>query len=291
MPRDTCALCLTKAPLRRSHIVPSFFGAYLKETSATGYLRGGSVPNLRKQDLLTEELLCNACEGRFAVWKKDFKELALEKVQHDRYTELDYGPWLLRFIVSVSWRVLVAGWRQLATERPRLSSLITSTSENWRLFLLDARKHPGTEHHLFVVAGSPVSISADAHEKTLHYLLRSIDAGTGGNGRTFFVYTKALRSLIFSPIVPSSPRGWINTRVHTGCGKLISPQAIAMPGFGEFLSSRVRDSFSETLSERQRTKITEAVLRNPERALSSESYEVHKATQRLITNRKTKDGW
>lgn len=275
----------------RSHIVPSFFGAYLKETSATGYLRGALAPNLRKQDLLTKELLCSECEGRLSVWEKDFKEFALEKVQDDRYTELEYGPWLLRFIVSISWRVLVTGWTPPTAEHPKLSALLRGTLENWRLFLLDARKQPGSEHHFFVIAGFPVSMPSDAHQKTIHYLLRSIDAGTAGNGRTFFVYTKALRSLIFSPIVPASPRGWINTRVHAGAGKLVSPQKIAMPGFGEFLSSRVGDVFSHALSAKQRAKITEAILHNPERALSSESHEVHKATRRLITNPKAKGAW
>ena len=48
-----CALCNDKADLRKSHIIPAFFGSYLKKTSATGYLRSGEAPNLRVQDLQT----------------------------------------------------------------------------------------------------------------------------------------------------------------------------------------------------------------------------------------------
>src|SRR6266568_3733391 len=102
------------------------------------------------------------------------------------------------------------------------------------MFLLGERKQPGSIHHLFLFAGVPESISGPWHGKSLHYVLRSVDATTGGNKQTLFVYTKAIRSLMFSPIVPASPHGWVNTRVHAG--KIVSPQKIAMPGFGDFFN-------------------------------------------------------
>jgi hypothetical protein len=272
-------------------IVPSFFGAYLKETSATGYLRGALMPNLRRQDLLKEELLCDSCEVRFAVWEKAYSEWAFRTVQDDDFRQLEYGAWLLPFLVSISWRVLATQHEDVAEKYPQFSSIVERTLESWRLFLLGARRQPGSEHHLFIFAGTPENMPADSHEKTLHYLLRSVDATTAGNGRTFFVYTKALRSLIFSPVVPASPTGWTNTRVHCGLGKLISPQRVAMKGFGEFLTSRVEDCFAQALSDSQKAKIDEAILRDPVKALSSESYMVHKATKRLITRPKTKGHW
>lgn len=204
---------------------------------------------------------------------------------------MEYGPWLLPFVVSISWRVLVTGCDEVAEDSPHLSPLVERTLENWRLFLLGLRKQPCSEHHLFIIAGAPANMPADAHEKSLHYLLRSVDVTTAGDGHTLFVYAKALRSLIFSPLVPASPHGWINTRIHAGNGRLVSPQKIAMRGFGGFLSSRVEGCFAHSMSEKQRAKINEAVLRNPERALSSESYKVHQATRRLITKPKTKGAW
>ena len=84
-----CALCRDEAELRQSHIVPSFFGAYLKETSATGYLRGAATPNLRVQDLCKEPLLCDSCECRFSTWEKKYKEEAFERVQNDSFRELE----------------------------------------------------------------------------------------------------------------------------------------------------------------------------------------------------------
>jgi hypothetical protein len=284
--RNSCALCHNEAELRQSHIVPSFFGAYLKETSATGHLRGAVTPNLRIQDLSKEELLCDSCEGRFALWEKDYKEQAFEKVQNDAYRQLDYGPWLLPFLVSLSWRVLVTQREDLVGDYPQFSSVAERMLENWRLFLLGKRRQPGSEHHLFVFAGVPESMPTGLHEKILHYMLRAVDATVGANSRGFFVYTKALRSLVFSPVLPASPSGWVNTRVHVGRGRLVSPQKIAMAGFSDFLNSRTGLAFAQPLSDKQRAKIGEAMLRNPERAITSESHKVHEASKRLIRSRK-----
>jgi hypothetical protein len=283
---NTCALCHNEAKLRQSHIVPSFFGAYLKETSATGYLRGAVMPNLRIQDLSKEELLCDSCEGRFAVWEKSYKERAFPTVQDDAFTQLEYGPWLLSFLVSLSWRVLVTQRVDLAGDYPQFSGVVERTLENWRLFLLGDRKQPGSEHHLFIFADIPETMPADLHEKILHYMLRAVDATTGANRRILFVYIKALRSLVFSPILPASPSGWANTRVHVGQGKLVSPQKIAMSGFGDFLNSQAEEAFAQSLSDNQKAKIGEVMMRDPERALTSESYKVHQASKLLIRSRK-----
>jgi hypothetical protein len=266
--------------------VPSFFGAYLKETSATGYLRGAETPDLRVQDLVKHELLCDSCEGRFAVWEKAYKENAFQSVQDDGFTQLEYGPWLLPFLVSLSWRVLVIEKDGLVVDHPQFSAIVKRTLENWRLFLLGDRRQPGSEHHLFIFAGVPETMGAGWHEKSLHYILRVVDATTGVGGRTLFVYTKAIRSLVFSPIRPVSPSGWVNTRVHAGHGRLISPQKIAMAGFGDFLNSRIEDAFRQPISEKQMGKIGEAMIGNPERALASESHKVHQASKQLLGKRK-----
>lgn len=283
---DICALCLNKAELRQSHIVPSFFGAYLKETSATGHIRGAETPNLRVQDLLRKELLCDSCEGRFAVWEKAYKENAFQNVQDDGFTQLDYGSWLLPFLVSLSWRVLVTEKEGLAEDYPQFSAIVERTLENWRLFLLGNRRQPGSEHHLFIFAGIPETMPVESHEKSLHYMLRAVDATAAVGSRTLFIYTKALRSLVFSPILPASPSGWMNTRVHAGQGKLLSPQKIAMAGFGKFFNSRVGEVFCQPISEKQMGRIGEAMMRNPERALSSESHKVYRASVQLLAARK-----
>jgi hypothetical protein len=285
-----CALCQSKAELRLSHIVSSFFGAYLKETSATGHLRSADTPNLRVQDLRKERLLCDACEERLSVWEGEYKEKAFKLLQDDNFRGLEYGAWLLPFLVSISWRVLAAEQKELITRRPKFRGVVERTLQNWRLFLLGERSQPQSEHHLFVFAGIPQSMPPDSHERSLDYVYRAVDATTAVGNRGIFVYTKALRSLIFSPIVPSTPSGWENTRVHAGQGRLVSPQKIAMRGFGAFFNSRIELAFGRPLSGKQLTKIEEAMVQNPDRALASESYKVRVASRKLIRPGESREG-
>jgi hypothetical protein len=285
---EVCALCGNKAELRNSHILPAFFADYLKKTSATGYLRGAVSPNLRVQDLSKEKLLCDACEQRFSTWERKFAEAAFNVIQKDGFQELAYGEYLLPFLVSVSWRILVRDRASLVLDCPQFSRVIDQTLHNWRQFLLGQRKQPGSEHHLFIL-GIPEELPEDSHEKSLYYLLRAIDGTPGFGERTLFVYSKCLRSLIFSPLVPASPSGWSNTRVHASGGRLISPQKIAMAGFLEFLNSRIDMTFAESLSGKQKSKIAQTMLRAADKALQSESYKIHLASKRLIPRKTEKE--
>lgn len=125
-------------------------------------------------------------------------------------------------------------------------------------------------------------MNGDFHPKLLHYLLRGVDASPAFSERQLSVYSKLLRVLLFSPLIPSRPAGWINTRVYAGVGRLISPQTIRMRGFGDFLNYRVQECYAGSISERQREKIRDAVMKDPERALQSESFAVHQLSERLI---------
>lgn len=286
-PRPTeptrCALCLQLRPLRISHIVPAFAGRYLKETSATGYLRGGTNPNLRRQDLAKVPLLCNDCEQRFSALEREFSISAFPAFQDDDFTELTYGEWMLRFAVSLSWRTLVTDRAELVRDLPQFSEIIDRTLEVWRIFLLGQRKHPGTEHHLFVFAGVPSRMPPEMHPKFLHYALRGIDATEAVSNRVLAVYVKLVRAIFYAPLVPRSPAGWKNTRIHVGNGRILgSSQTLAMRGFLEFMNSRTEEVYAVPISPAQSKKITETLLKDPERAIRSESFKVHSASERLL---------
>lgn len=277
-----CALCLEERPVCISHIVPAFVGRYLKVTSATGFLRGAVNPNVRQQDVTKEPLLCGECEQRFGVCEREFSLNAFPKIRDDNFTDLPYGPALLKFAVSLSWRVLVSECSNVLSEVPQFTNQVNKTLEDWRVFLLGRKNRVDSEHHLFVFAGIPESVPPGMHPKILHYLLRCIDATPVVGKRTMAVYVKLMRAMFYSPIAPASPRGWMNTRIHNGHARLTAPQRIDMPGFGDFLNSRVQEAFAKPLSQNQIDKIKQAMLKNPERALSSESYRVHLATRRLV---------
>lgn len=69
-----CYLCKKEAILQESHLIPSFVGKWLKKTSITGYFRQSINPNLRKQDLLKQHLLCKDCEIMISKYEDKFFE-------------------------------------------------------------------------------------------------------------------------------------------------------------------------------------------------------------------------
>ena len=103
---DECALCKKIKDLKESHIIPKFVGEWLKETSATGYLRDGASPNLRKQDIIKEHLLCHECEENLSKYEKRFSEEIFVPF-HSGKREFLYDDWLIKFIISMSWRVFI----------------------------------------------------------------------------------------------------------------------------------------------------------------------------------------
>lgn len=107
-----CALCKKEPSIKNSHIVPSFVFKWLKDTSATGYLRDIIQPNLRKQDGFKFPLLCQKCETKLSLWENKFyKEIFLPYQNENQGLEpasYNYDDWLLKFVISVSWRNILA---------------------------------------------------------------------------------------------------------------------------------------------------------------------------------------
>ena len=102
----TCALCAKSSNLQASHIIPGFVFDWLRETSATGHFRLSENPNLRVQDGLKPRMLCWDCEQLFASWEKTFAERCFVPINGASEPSITYGPWMLKFATSVSWRVL-----------------------------------------------------------------------------------------------------------------------------------------------------------------------------------------
>jgi len=216
------------------------------------------------------------------VFENEFMRKAFPIIQGDDFKELDYDLWLLKFLVSVNWRLLVTKYQDVIKDSPAFKDTVLTTLESWRLFLLGERKRAGGAHHMFVISGVPVKITGDVHQKTLHYLLRGIDGSVIVFARSIGVYTKFLPTMFYSPLVPESHSGWKNTRIHAGPSRIVSPQIMAMPGLADYIQMRIQAMHSKPLSGTQRQKISDAMLKNPERAIASESFKVHQATRRLL---------
>jgi hypothetical protein len=267
--------------LQNSHVIPAFVIRYLKDTSATGHLRAPGSSG-RIQDLPTPDLLCSPCEQIFARFEREFSLRAFPKIQSDDFQGFEYGEWLLKFAVSLAWRVLTVDARDVAELTPKWTAKIGATLEAWRKYLLGLQNSPHTIHHLFVFPGLPDEVPDDSHPKSLHYYLRAVDATVLDGRNNLGVYCKLLRSIFYSPIVPAKPSGWSGTQIYAGGGTLIlSHQSLTSSQFGGFLQSRVRLGFNQSLSEKAIAQITKSIKKNPQRAAESETFTVHEVSKEL----------
>jgi hypothetical protein len=103
-PTTICRLCQRPRELRDSHILPAFVFRWLKDTSATGFMRFADEPNRRAQDGITTRLLCDECEGRLGVWERAFANDLFYPYVENSSLRVRCGTWLLKFCASVSWR-------------------------------------------------------------------------------------------------------------------------------------------------------------------------------------------
>ncbi len=151
MVRNVCKLCGSKKGLQQSHIIPKFVFKWLKESSATGYLRVGANPNIRCQDGLKTELLCWDCEQLLSSWENEVSKSLFYPYQSTKQP-LSYSEYLLKFSVSLSWRVLtylMLDDNIKADLSPSLTQKIEQVLATWKNFILDIKPNPGIfEQHL-----------------------------------------------------------------------------------------------------------------------------------------------
>jgi len=286
MQSNSCQLCLQDKPLENSHVIPAFAGRYLVRTSATGFLRDGMNPNVRRQGLPTERLFCRECEAILSKYEREFATDYFPILQDDQFNSLNYGENLLRFAVSLHFRILITTWGVMVGDISRHQRNVTKIRENWRRYLLGEISSPGGEHHLFVFAGIPNGLPSHAHEKFLDYVLRGIDGTPIVSSTSVAVYVKLIRCIFYSPIVPKIAKGWGKTRIYAGPGRILSPQALAMPGFLDFMNLRATEAFARPISDNQNQKIAETMKADPDRTIASESFRVGLARHSINQEKK-----
>jgi len=277
-PNSPCRLCGVTKKLQESHILPGFVFRWMKATSTTGYLRFGQQPNLRVQDGLKRHLLCGDCEGRFNHWETQFANKIFHPMTQGRAARASYGPWLLLFCASVSWRVLVyyIDGEHLGHMPAAILPSVERAEVIWREFLLGHRSRPERheQHILPLPSGAGESYTHSEMPTNINrYLFRTPDMCIASNDRDAFAYSKLGPFLILGFIAMSRPKQWVGTRVNVH-GGTIGPRKYVMPKpFDKFICERASRvaTLKEQISEKQTDKIREAFLNNPERAAQSDS--------------------
>lgn len=272
-----CALCGRQEELYRGHIIPSYAFSWLKETSGTGYLRTGDKPNLRVQDGMVRELLCEDCEQRFSLAEKAFAETIFIPLNSGAKTPIEYESWMMTFVVSVCWRalhVLLAEGRLAEFPTNRVDEFGEALTV-WAEFLRGERHDLATsEMHLLPIGLIKASSDGGLAPNLNRYLTRSVDLTVYADERTAFIYVKLPSVMFFgfTETLHSKHCRGSKLRVRRGSvgGSYVVPSTIS-----DYLNKRARDMWAtlESVSPRQRERMTSMVMKDRDRFASSGTFE------------------
>ena len=273
---EECALCAQSADLQASHIIPGFVFNWLRETSATGYIRFSQCPNLRVQDGLKPRMLCWNCEQLFSSWEREFAEKCFVPINSGRVRKISYGPWMLKFAISVSWRVLrvLAANGGLTGFPDHILTKVNDALQEWARFLLGSQSSPGSHEQHMIVVDVVESVSNDNPPPNIsRYLSRAIEIDVAHAHDSAFTYAKMGRFVLFGFVAMEYPRRWKGTRLHVQQGRL-GQQDIELPSnVGDYLCAhaRIAAEKSSQISERQQAKIGQTYEQDLDRAARSET--------------------
>ena len=273
-----CRLCGREAKIFESHIIPKFATDWIKETSATGYLRQATQPDLRIQDSIKTKLLCAECEELFSRLEKRFAEDLFFPFLEKGQTSFEYDDWLLSFGVSLAWRT--ATYRSLTVGtppnlKPELAKSLDKAMNCWRAFLLGQSKDLGPyEHHLLLLSFVTNKQGLGLPDRFNSYLLRAIDAEIAYTSKEVFIYTKLPGLIFWSFVEPAHTEGLEGTCIYPR-GIIATSQKLTRVELGNFLMDRAKHAdLRVSMSPKQRQKLANAFLKDPEHTRSSHSFEV-----------------
>jgi hypothetical protein len=244
---------------------------WLKATSV-GPIRSTELPNRVIQDVTKKYFLCGECERRFAGYETPFANYVFAPL-HAEIGEIpariEYGPWALKFAVSVTWRLLkhyseVPGFSQV----PRIPrERLLAALRTWRGFLLDHRPEPA-EFEIHLLPFGPIETPVPGLSPFFNrYVERSIDDTLVDNGQEALLYAKLGRVILFG-LIPrrSRPREWKRaTRLAVKRGVLGTKGWVFLPGgVMEFLSAQSdrAAALMNGMSPRQKQLANERFERN-----------------------------
>lgn len=281
-----CALCCTNAPLQQSHVLPAFIFRWLRESSATGHMRFGEAPNKRVQDGIKLQFLCAECEGKLSKFETAFAKNLFHPWNADSSKRIQYGDWLLKFCVSISWRVLKYfqvqnGLDHFGAEQKKFAEIAL---DRWSKFILGIEPHPGIfEQHLLPL-DAVVSYTIESLPDNINrYLLRGVGMDLPVGEKSAFTYAKMGKFALFGYVQPPAQK-WRGTKVHVRTG-IIGPSEYELPAeLMDYIADRAARSkeIYSKISKKQRDRIESDLVLNVDRWKSSATLEAMLHDERLF---------
>ena len=235
----------------------------------------GDEPNRRVQDGWKKRWLCSSCENLLGAAERQFAQQVFKPVVEDRLKNIEYGPWLLKFCVSVSWRVLCYfqdtnnfddySWEDKA--------LLDNAAIAWRDYLLGQNADVPNAfcQHLYVVPG----VSSAKYEMAPNlnrYVLRHIAADIVRGGHQHIAYVKLPRIFILGVLHDERPNEWRGTVVHSDGGTIPHDQRVP-DAFYDYVNEKSKHAgvISRSISDRQKTKVLADLYSDPVRVGESDT--------------------
>lgn len=277
MTSGKCPLCRKDRQLVVSHLVPKFAVNSLKTKSK---LRSGESPNKRVQDGMKVRLLCSSCEELLSVWEKSAYEgiiLPLSGTPRAK-GRIKYGPWALKFAVSLSWRVLLHHLSRydLSCLTSEQSAKANEALETWRRFLLGELPNPGQfEQHLLALDLVEQYRRGNISPFINRYIVSTLDMAIPYSERSVTVYTKMGKILLFGIVQKYGSNRWKGTKVHVNSGSIMIPCTYVIPEevLG-FINERANKAASvlASISDRQRKTVRNAIIQDIDRFADSDIF-------------------
>lgn len=271
---NVCHLCETVSFLQASHVVPAFVYKYLKKSSPTGFMREISNVNQRVQDGPKERWLCTDCEQKFSDVEKQFADCLFHPIVQGDLKDAIYGPWLLQFCVSLSWRALhwVRSRDSFEDYSPTDRHLLAQAEMRWKEFLLDT-KLPLNEFRQHLVLIRKVSAySEDFLPKLNVYFRRTIEVDVLRVEKHVVVYVHFPYFVVMGVVRDDDPQSWIGTEIQATGGAFPVDQQLPQC-FNEYFAYKIRKAHnaSQSMNEEQKKKIHDFVEANPTKLADSDS--------------------
>lgn len=261
----TCAFCNEHKPLRESHVLPAFVYRWLRSRSGTGHIRDSENPNRRVQDGLKFPWLCGDCEGHFNRYETQFATKVFYPWHSDE-RRITYEEWLLKFCVSVSWRVLkfARGKNENASYSDEQKVLMDKAEARWCAFLKSEVPHPANfEQHLLIFDLVATTNIPNLPRNFNRFMTGAVTLDIVGSERSVMTFAKLGSFMIFG-IIQKGPNQWHGTKIHVK-GGLLKPDKFTIPaGLLDLFREKAENAAltMSKISSVQRGKIDQHIIDN-----------------------------
>ncbi|WP_400769488.1 hypothetical protein [Methylosinus sporium] len=283
-----CAFCGEQKPLMDSHVLPAFVFRWLRNRSGTGHIRSTENPNRRVQDGLKFRWLCGDCEGRFCRYETAFAAKAFHPWHSGEY-RIAYEEWLLKFCVSVSWRILkyTRGRNKSAPYSNEQKSLMAAAEARWRAFLNDEAPHPAQfEQHLLISDIVESTTISDLPTNFNRFMTGAVTFDIVGSEESVMTFAKLGRFMIFGMIQKGTDR-WEGTKIHVKGGMLKPGKVVVPAGLLGLFKEKAENAAAavSNISSAQRAKINKHVIDNIDCFSESDQFSAIMADASMFGNR------